>query len=90
MTIEDWGNMPVYTVTSICNCIDQILLTYDNYTVALDSIMKEIEDCPLEDYDRFNKLTQNRDKILQKIDDIENNKRIFKYSQQAINKNNWH
>lgn len=88
ISMEDWGNIPVTFINTIYNCIHDILTKYSAASVTLNIVLNEIDTCELEDYKRFNNLVSTRDKILNEIDEIENNTKTFEFSMKEIKKIN--
>lgn len=87
-SIKEWGDLPVGVITTILNCIEDSLNQHNNYLVGLNIVMDKIAECSLDNKSKMEYLIEKRDSFLEKIEDIENNKRTFVYSRQDISKMN--
>lgn len=87
-SIKEWGDLPVGVITTILNCIEDSLNQHNNYLVGLNIVIDKIAECSVDNESKMKYLIEKRDSFLEKIEDIENNKRTFVYSRQDISKMN--
>ena len=83
-SVKEWGNnVPVSIINDILLCIDDILSEYSKNEIRLNEM---IENSLLEEDIDLDKYSEERDLLLQKLGEIENDYGCFEYNKEDLKK----
>lgn len=82
MTIEEWSEVPYATINDIYDCIQEMVSLYDYDNNLLIKTMDEMDNKV--SGENLDKEIKFRNKLIEEIEDIEKNEKIFKFDKKKI------